>query len=350
MSSSDTPTASSRWVALAVHQCPPRSNVEASVRVVVDAIRTFRDRLDATAGIGITKTAGVASAAPPALIVFAELFLGGYGSGDALTSDNVTITPPLDASTTSAYHGCHLLEPIRHACRQHRVAVVVGYSERCVAAEGPSDGKQQQAGGEGGGVTHYNAALVVNDDGVVVASYRKVHLWGSYEASHFSPSANLLGGRFTFHGISCGVLICFDVEFPESTRTLRLDGAEVVLVPTALVNAFNARVTVPSRAFENNVIVCYANEVGGDPCLADVVYCGQSVIALPDGREGCRLPAVAPPAVLPSDGVVGEGGDGCGNACNSQLGFAIVDLDSFDEARRRNNYLEARRPECYRTV
>lgn len=107
---------------------------------------------------------------------------------------------------------------------------------------------------------------------------------------------------------------------------LRLDGAEVVLVPTALVNTFNARVTVPSRAFENNFVVCYANEVGVDPHMPGVEYCGLSVIALPDGSEGCRLQ---------------------NTKSGLSIGLSVVDLDSFAEARARNNYVDARRPECY---
>lgn len=181
----------------------------------------------------------------------------------------------------------------------------------------------------------YNSALMIDDTGVFCACYRKVHLWGAYERQFFTPGDDLQRGVFEFHGVRCGILICFDVEFPESVRTLAFgpSNSEVVFVPTALVNAFNANVTVPSRAFENGCIVCYANEVGADPRLP-ATFCGRSVVALPDGSEAVRL----------SSSNEQQHHDDCSAV---GLRFSLVDLDSFAEARERNNYRLCRRPEAY---
>lgn len=346
---------------------------------VVDAVYQLRVELD----LPSSSSSRVAEATPstqvvppsasiPAMMVFAELFLGGYGSGELLVSENQTITPPIGVPMATAssiifdanYHGSQWLEPIRQACKDNRVGVVCGYSERAENTDTVTSSDcdsttrslSSTATKETGAFKYkyFNAALVIDDNGVVLASYRKVHLWGGYEASFFSPADQLLGGRFPFHGISCGVLICFDVEFPESTRTLRLDGAEVVFVPTALVSPFNARVTVPSRAFENNFVVCYANEVGQDPHLDHVNYCGLSVVALPDGTEGCRAAGLSTPSTtegVNSSSFAQNGSFGSAAARSNKrlFEYCVIDLDdaAFAAARSRNNYLDARRPVCY---
>jgi predicted amidohydrolase len=77
--------------------------------------------------------------------------------------------------------------------------------------------------------------------------------------------------------------VCFDVEFPETCRALAGRGAQLLLVPTALTNRFNAEVTVRSRAFESQLHICYANRVGPDPAIP-APFIGRSIIAAPDGR------------------------------------------------------------------
>jgi predicted amidohydrolase len=69
-------------------------------------------------------------------------------------------------------------------------------------------------------------------------------------------------------GVRSALLICYDVEFPESGARLAGAGAELVLVPTALPEsghaAFIAERIVPVRAFENGIAVVYANHAGSD--------------------------------------------------------------------------------------
>jgi predicted amidohydrolase len=75
----------------------------------------------------------------------------------------------------------------------------------------------------------YNSAAVVDTDGVL-AVYRKVHLWDGekrvFTAGSVAPP--VLATRVG----SLGVLICYDLEFPEMTRGLALAGAEIIAVPT----------------------------------------------------------------------------------------------------------------------
>ena len=73
-------------------------------------------------------------------------------------------------------------------------------------------------------------------------------------------------------GLRCGLLVCFDVEFPELCRDLALRGAKAIIVPTALPKSDGARFiaqnVVPVRAFENQLFVVYADHCGSDGTFA----------------------------------------------------------------------------------
>lgn len=75
----------------------------------------------------------------------------------------------------------------------------------------------------------YNSAAVVDGTGVL-AVYRKIHLWDK-EKLVFTPGSEVPPVVDTTVG-KLGILICFDLEFPEMPRTLALAGAEVIVVPT----------------------------------------------------------------------------------------------------------------------
>jgi predicted amidohydrolase len=132
----------------------------------------------------------------------------------------------------------------------------------------------------------YNSALFIAAGSETSPTvYRKSHLYGDYEKSLFhltQPETVLVDHA----GIKIGLLICYDVEFPENVRRLAQAGAQVVLVPTALPEsshaAFIAKNVIAVRAFENQVFVAYGNHAGGD---AAFVYAGMSHIAAPDGKS-----------------------------------------------------------------
>lgn len=75
----------------------------------------------------------------------------------------------------------------------------------------------------------YNSAAVVDGSGVL-AVYRKVHLWDR-EKLWFEPGAEPPPVIDTSAG-RVGVLICYDLEFPEMSRMVALHGAELLAVPT----------------------------------------------------------------------------------------------------------------------
>jgi len=165
----------------------------------------------------------------------------------------------------------------------------------------------------------YNSAAAVTPDGQRLI-YRKLHLYGSYERSLFRPGS-AAPPVFRIGGLNVGLLICYDVEFPEMVRHLALGGADLVLVLTALPAsghaAFIARSIIPVRAFENQVFVAYANHAGRDDTFA---YAGQSGIAAPDGTDLARAPETG------------------GNVL-----IAEIDPAAYAAARAANPYLTDRR-------
>lgn len=83
--------------------------------------------------------------------------------------------------------------------------------------------------------------------------------------------------------MNIAIVICYEVEFPESIRNAAVAGAHLVLVPTALITKWDVVVSrvVPTRAFENGVWIAYANHAGHENGFD---YLGASKIVAPNGE------------------------------------------------------------------
>jgi predicted amidohydrolase len=147
--------------------------------------------------------------------------------------------------------------------QRHQIAVVYGYPER-----GADDAV-------------FNAAQWIDATGRRCLNYRKTYLFGALDRAQFA-AAPASATTLDFHGWKVGLLICYDVEFPEATRALALAGADLIAVPTANMADYDfvARSLVPVRAYENQLFVAYANFTGLEGALE---YGGLSVVAGPDG-------------------------------------------------------------------
>jgi hypothetical protein len=80
----------------------------------------------------------------------------------------------------------------------------------------------------------YNTAVVVDRDGTLVASYRKLHLFDAFaqrESDLVAPGNSVVVAALA--GVSVGVEICYDIRFPELTRALAVAGASLVTVSAA---------------------------------------------------------------------------------------------------------------------
>ncbi|MBB6403729.1 carbon-nitrogen hydrolase family protein [Arthrobacter sp. AZCC_0090] len=165
------------------------------------------------------------------------------------------------------------------------------------------------------------SATLLDAHGAVLLDYNKVHLFGGEERNAFS-AAQVAPAVVDFNGIKTSLLICYDVEFPETVRAAATRGAELVLVPTALSKGFESvpQVLIRARALESQVNVAYANHSGHEEGCD---FLGGSVIAGPDGA------------------LLAAAGNG------PALLFAGIGTDTVRAAREEVPYLRDRRSELY---
>ena len=174
----------------------------------------------------------------------------------------------------------------------------------------------------------YNATLVIDRRGNFVGQYRKTHLFdamGAEESKTVAPGDEL--GIFDLDIGRIGIMVCYELRFPEIARTLVLRGAEIIFVPSAFPfgaalppRADHWDILTASTAISNLVCVVAVNqfgEPGGEKLF------GRSAII---DAWGTRL--AQPPA--------GEG-----------VAVGDVDLSSQSRLRERLPVLGHRRPELY---
>ncbi|MEV8150396.1 carbon-nitrogen hydrolase family protein [Arthrobacter sp. NPDC080073] len=129
----------------------------------------------------------------------------------------------------------------------------------------------------------HNTVVVVNPDGVLQATYRKIHL---YDAFGYRESDSVQAGEldepttFSIDGTTFGLMTCYDLRFPESARRLVDVGADAIVVPAAWVagplKEEHWSTLIRARAIENTVYVAAAGQTGP-------VCIGRSVIVDPAG-------------------------------------------------------------------
>lgn len=128
----------------------------------------------------------------------------------------------------------------------------------------------------------YNTAMVFDRQGNLVASYDKTHLFTPMgEDAFYTPGDHLC--RFTLDGIRCGLIICYDIRFPELTRSLTVPGLDVLFVVSQWprVRTFHLRSLCTARAIENQMFLVCCNSCG---TAGETVYGGSSSITDPWGE------------------------------------------------------------------
>ncbi len=238
----------------------------------------------------LQRAAAEASSHGATLLILPELFLTGYNIGAETVR---TLAQPADGPAS------HEAAAI---ARTQNIALLYGYPER--------DGSRI-----------YNSALLIDRDGAPRANFRKLHLWGDIDKAVFTPGEDP-AVMAEIDGVKIGILICYDVEFPELVRGLALRGADLIAVPTAQMQPFEfvSRSLIPTRAYENSVFLAYANHCGTEGRL---IYTGESCIAGPDGTDLARA---------------GTG---------EMLITADLDPALLAKARSLNTFLADRRPDLY---
>ncbi|AXB47594.1 carbon-nitrogen hydrolase family protein [Amycolatopsis albispora] len=238
----------------------------------------------------LPRLAGAAARASGAdLLVCPEMAATGYNIGEAAED----LAEQADGPTARR---------VAEICRAHGLAIAYGYPERALG-------------------TVHNSVQLIDATGRALANYRKTHLFGELDKAHFSPGDRAVV-QARLGELTVGLLICYDVEFPELVRAHALSGTELLVVPTALMRPYEivADIVVPARAYESQVFLAYANRCDVE---GELDYCGRSVVMAPDGTELARAGA-------------GE-----------ELLLATVDPARLAASRRENTHLADRRPELY---
>ena len=183
------------------------------------------------------------------LVTFPETALTGFPS-----KKNVSII-------TESVNGPSITT-IREAARKKGVAVMVGFPENA------------------DGVFH-NANVLIDKDGEIILHYRKTHSWAS-DVGVFTP-----GDRFVvteWNGIKVGLLICFDIEFPETARAIASMGADLILVSNGNMAPYGPvhDRAIRARAMENQIFAAMTNRVGAGYKLT---FPGESAVIDPFGER-----------------------------------------------------------------
>lgn len=169
----------------------------------------------------------------------------------------------------------------------------------------------------------YDTVVLVGLDGDLIGQYHKVHLRGE-ERIAFRP-----GHRFNVFETGfghVGLMIGWDLAFPEVARSLVLEGAELLLVCANWEQPYanKWRVYLLARACENAVFVAAANRVGEEPSYT---FFGQSRIVGPSGKVYASVDE-------PVEGYA----------------VARIDLDEVRSQREETQILQCRQPTAYRVI
>jgi predicted amidohydrolase len=126
-----------------------------------------------------------------------------------------------------------------------------------------------------------NSAFCVDERGTIAAVYRKVQLFGGDESDAFVAGDELLVVGLC--GVKMGLMICFDIEFPEVARSLAQGGAELLVTISANMEPFgnDHAVFVSARALENGLTHVYVNQVGP---AGNLNFVGGSTVVSIDGE------------------------------------------------------------------
>ncbi|MFB5192447.1 carbon-nitrogen hydrolase family protein [Alicyclobacillus fastidiosus] len=219
------------------------------------------------------------------VVVFPETYVMGFPQRDVTRS----LAEPLDGP---------IVQHLERRAKEVNTTIVVGLNERA-------------------GDHVYNTTVVVAPSGLLL-SYRKTHLWvgeqEKVEAGDFFRVAQWRESRI-------GLMICYDMEFPEPTRILATAGAEVVFSTNANMAPYGPvhRVAAQARAQENQVFVVSVNCVGRS---GDNHFIGESVIVDPYGN------------------IVAQAGQ------DEEVVSATLDLTAIERSKTSYHYLRDQRVGC----
>lgn len=204
------------------------------------------------------------------LIAFPELYLQGY-----------THNPETAKATAETCAGPSITHA-RKVARENSMGIILPYGERV---------------DEPDGAHFYDATAVINENGELLDSYKKCHLYGQQERDNWEHGYSEYPVH-RIHDFPVGVINCYECEFPELTRILALKGAKLVVGPTAADRFYRmpngrmspvpypdvSKLLFPAQAYFNNLFFAYVNRCGYESRDGDSWHFrGNSIICSPHG-------------------------------------------------------------------
>ena len=129
----------------------------------------------------------------------------------------------------------------------------------------------------------YDTSFIIDESGKIISTYRKIHLYdalGFRESDKMTPGSKIAKPVATSIG-KIGMMICYDLRFPEMSRLLAVAGSEVLVAPSAWVKGKMKEehwISInKTRAIENGCYVIAPDQVGN-------IYCGRSLVVDPFGK------------------------------------------------------------------
>ena len=165
----------------------------------------------------------------------------------------------------------NFISTLRKEAKRHRIKVIATIYENM-----DTKGKKK--------IDHRvsDTAIIISDRGDELSIYRKLHL---YDALGFKESTKLIGGDKIERPVKVGIgkigmMICYDIRFPEMSRILTLDGADVLAIPSGWVQGImkeeHWQIMLKARAIENGCYVIAPDQVGN-------IFSGRSMVIDPFG-------------------------------------------------------------------
>ncbi len=171
----------------------------------------------------------------------------------------------------------------------------------------------------------FDTAFVIEKSGKIISSYRKIHL---YDALGFRESDKIVSGSNIAKPVKTsigkiGMMICYDLRFPEMSRSLAASGSEILIAPSAWVKGNMKEdhwITInKTRAIENGCYVIAPDQVGN-------IYCGRSIVVDPFGQVLLDMKK------------------------KQGIGYVNIELKKVKETRKALPLLKNRRTDIYPTL
>ena len=182
------------------------------------------------------------------IICTPECFLDGYA-----VCDKENFTDAKFKQISQPLHGPGYVRKASALAKELKIHIVFGFTE---LAENGS----------------YNSAAFIDDTGKILGVYHKTHLDPESQDQHFLPGQDFPVWNTKLGPI--GIMICADRRWPESARSLKVQGAKLIMNPTFGMSGLDNEWWMRTRSYENELYICFTH-----PAVALITNPGGGIAA-----------------------------------------------------------------------